>query len=83
MVEKRFVYVIQSHSSATQYYVGLTSNVMTRLASHNAGDSPHTQRYRPWKLVVVMAFATEKRAAAFEKYLKSSAGSAFLKHHLM
>lgn len=81
MADKRFVYVIQSQHTATQYYVGLTWNVSSRLASHNAGESPHTRKCRPWRLVVAIAFATEERAAAFEKYLKTSAGEVFLKRH--
>jgi predicted GIY-YIG superfamily endonuclease len=83
MVEKRFVYLIQSETRPTQHYVGLTANVVTRLASHNAGESPHTRRYRPWRLVVAMAFTTEQRAAAFQKYLKSGAGAVFLARHLL
>lgn len=83
VTEKRFVYVIQSESAATQHYVGLTWNVVTRLAAHNAGESPHTRRYRPWRLVVAMAFSTEQKALAFERYLKSGSGAAFLKRHLL
>ena len=81
MAEKRFVYIIQSQNSAAQYYIGLTWNVTSRLASHNAGESPQTRKYRPWRLVVAIAFATAERAAAFEKYLKSGPGYAFLKRH--
>jgi hypothetical protein len=39
---KRFVYIIQSISRPTAYYVGLTSDVEARLTAHNAGLSPHT-----------------------------------------
>ena len=83
MPEKRFVYVIQSESAPAQHYVGLTWNVVTRLASHNAGESPRTRRHRPWRLVVAMAFPTEARATAFERYLKSASGSAFLRQHMI
>jgi putative endonuclease len=82
MGEKRFVYVIQSEQAA-QHYVGLTWNVMTRLASHNAGESPYTRKHRPWRLVVAMAFSTEAKAVAFEKFLKSSSGSAFLQRYFL
>ena len=81
--DKRFLYVIQSERAAAQHYVGVTWNVMTRLASHNAGESPHTRRYRPWRLAVAMAFATEEKALAFQRYLKSAAGDAFLRRHLL
>ncbi len=82
MGEKRFVYVIRSERVPAQHYVGVTWNVMTRLASHNAGESPHTRRHRPWRLVVAMAFPTEEKAIAFEKYLKSGPGSALVTRQL-
>ncbi len=83
MLEKRFVYVIESDDAATPPYVGLTWNVMTQLASHNAGESAETRAHRPWKLVVAMAFSTGARAEAFERFLKSGAGAAFVRRHLV
>ena len=83
MPGKRFVYVIQSEWASRQHYVGLTSNVVTRLAAHNAGESLHTRKYRPWRLALAMEFATEEKAAAFERYLKSGSGCAFLKRRLI
>jgi predicted GIY-YIG superfamily endonuclease len=55
----------------------------SRLASHHAGESPHTCHHRPWRLVVSVAFASEPKAVEFEKYLKSGTGAAFLKHHFL
>jgi predicted GIY-YIG superfamily endonuclease len=81
--EKRFVYVIRSERQPAQYYVGRTFNVVSRLASHNEGASPRTRGHRPWRLVVAMAFADEQRAAAFEKFLKSSSGAGLVRHHLL
>jgi predicted GIY-YIG superfamily endonuclease len=83
MVPKRVVYVIQSDRGTKQHYVGLTSNVTNWLAAHNAGASPHTHKYCPWRLMVTVEFASEERAVAFEKYLTSGSGSAFLKRHLL
>lgn len=83
MSPQHTVYVIQSERFARQHYVGLTSNISTRLAAHNAGESPHTRKYRPWRLVVQMDFSIEERAVAFEKYLKSGSGCAFLKRHIL
>lgn len=80
---KRTVYVIQSDKAVQQHYVGLTSDVPSRLAAHNAGGSPHTRKYRPWRLLVSIEFAFEERAVAFEKYLKSGSGCAFLRRHLV
>src|SRR5688572_18599006 len=36
-----------------QCYVGLTSNPAARLAAHNAGESPHTTRFKLWRVLVV------------------------------
>ncbi|MBL8771968.1 MAG: GIY-YIG nuclease family protein [Phenylobacterium sp.] len=63
-------------------YVGLTSDLRTRLADHNAGKSPHTAKYRPWRLVAYIAFSDRAQAAAFEAYLKSGSGHAFARKRL-
>ncbi|WP_136526002.1 GIY-YIG nuclease family protein [Geomonas ferrireducens] len=78
----KFVYHLQSIPHPDQHYVGLTRDVEARLASHNAGQSPHTSKYRPWQIVTYHAFADEAKAAAFEKYLKSGSGLAFRHKHL-
>lgn len=73
----KYVYLIRSLKYPDQTYVGLTSNVQKRLAAHNAGQSPHTSKYRPWKMVTYLGFTLQERAAEFEKYLKSASGRAF------
>jgi len=78
---KRFVYLLRSVRVPSRPYVGMTSNVVTRLGFHNAGLSRHTAKYRPWQLVVALEFATEEQAVRFEKYLKSGSGRAFTKRH--
>jgi len=78
---QRFVYVLNSTSDPTRYYTGLTSNVRARLAEHNNGSCLHTSRWTPWRVIVVVAFASEDRAMAFERYLKSGSGCAFAGRH--
>jgi putative endonuclease len=78
---KRFVYVLESLIDPGRPYVGLTGNVPDRLEVHNAGGSPHTARYKPWKLLVTIEFSDEPTAAAFERYLKSGSGPAFARRH--
>jgi len=80
---RRFVYVLRSARYPTRYYVGLTSNVATRLSVHNSGGSSYTAELRPWELVTMIEFATESSAVAFEKYLKSGSGRAFAKRHFV
>jgi len=78
---KRFVYVLKSLQEPPSYYVGLASDVRARLHDHNAGQSPHTARRRPWKLHVTMAFSDEGMASRFERFLKSGSGHAFARRH--
>ena len=76
------VYVIRSRSDPSRYYTGLTSDVPERLGAHNAGRCQHTSRFTPWQLLVSIEFTEERRAIAFEKYLKSGSGVAFARRHL-
>lgn len=77
----KYVYYLQSIPHPTEHYIGLTTDVAKRLASHNAGQSPHASHYRPWQIITYHAFADESKAASFEKYLKSCSGLAFRKKH--
>ena len=76
-----YVYLLESIQDSKQVYVGLTTDLRARFADHNAGRSPHTSKYRPWRLVCYHAFADERRASEFEAYLKSGSGRAFRKRH--
>jgi putative endonuclease len=76
------VYIIESLSSPEQYYIGATANLPKRLAAHNAGESRHTSKYRPWRLLVFVRFTQCERAIRFERYLKSHSGRAFIARHL-
>jgi putative endonuclease len=78
----RFVYILKNNGSPPRYYTGITCNVPRRRAEHNAGDCFHTTKYRPWSVDVVIEFADERRALAFERYLKSGSGVAFSQRHL-
>jgi predicted GIY-YIG superfamily endonuclease len=78
----KHVYLIQSLSQPEQRYVGLTSDLDKRLAAHNAGQSPHTSKFIPWKLITSVSFIDHDKAAAFEQYLKSGSGRAFANNRL-
>ena len=76
-----YVYILQSLYDPHQYYTGLCADVRKRFAAHNAGQSPHTSKHKPWKLICFHYFDDPTLAAAFERYLKSGSGRAFaLKH---
>ena len=72
-----YVYILQSLSEPDQFYTGLCADVQKRLAAHNAGQSPHTAKFKPWRLLSAHYFADERVAAAFERYLKTGSGRAF------
>lgn len=79
---RRIVYVLKNERNPPSYYTGLTANLRDRLEAHNAGRCRHTRSGRPWHVDVVVKFADEARAVAFERYLKSGSGSAFAMRHL-
>lgn len=78
----KYVYILQSVEFPDRYYVGVTSDLKSRLAKHNAGEVSHTSKYVPWSLKTYVAFSDEAQAFAFEKYLKSASGRAFAKKRL-
>ena len=77
-----YVYMLISESRPEQRYTGFTTDVEARLKAHNKGDSPHTSKFRPWRLAGYHAFEDEKKALAFERYLKSGSGKAFANKRL-
>jgi len=77
-----YVYLLQSEAVVCQRYVGVTSDLKQRITEHNAGKSPHTSKYVPWKLVTYVAFSDERKAETFERYLKSGSGHAFARKRL-
>ena len=77
-----YVYILQSVADARRFYVGLATDLRERLATHNRGHVRYTAQRRPWALKIYVAFRDRKRAADFERYLKSSSGRAFVKKRL-
>ncbi len=77
-----YVYLLESSRVVGQRYVGLTSDLKRRLADHNSGKSSHTSQFAPWRLVTYIAFSDERKATAFERYLKSGSGHAFANKRL-
>ena len=77
----KYVYVLESEVEAGRHYTGLTTDLKRRLKEHNDGHSPHTNKYRPWKLKMYFAFSDEDKANAFETFLKTGNGRLFAKKH--
>ncbi len=77
-----FVYILETLSEDPKhFYVGLTQDFTERLKQHNFGQVSHTSKFKPWKIKNYFWFEDEKKAIAFEKYLKSGSGRAFAKSH--
>lgn len=76
-----YVYLLQSKRFPKHRYVGKTNDLERRIPEHNAGKCASTQPYRPWELVVAIAFTNRHRALEFERYLKSGSGHAFANRH--
>ena len=77
-----YVYILESTSSPGRFYTGQTEDLHERLKKHNAGEVPHTVKYKPWRIKTTVAFSDKSRAITFERYLKSASGRAFAKKHL-
>lgn len=77
-----YVYLLESETAVGRRYIGVSSNLRQRLLEHDAGKSPHTSKYVPWRLVTYIAFSDERRADGFERYLKSGSGHAFARKRL-
>jgi predicted GIY-YIG superfamily endonuclease len=76
-----FVYVLESITTPSRHYTGLSSDPASRLDWHNAGLSTHTRKHRPWKMLASIDFSDAGTAVRFEKYLKTGSGRAFSKRH--
>ena len=76
-----YTYILRSISNPAQRYVGHTADLRFRLAEHNSGKSPHTAKFRPWKVETYIAFETLNKAQAFEWYLKTGSGHEFARRH--
>jgi putative endonuclease len=70
-----------SEVDVTKHYTGVTRDLLERLEDHNRGHCPHTAKYKPWRIETAIAFASQAKARAFEKYLKSGSGREFARRH--
>jgi len=77
-----FAYLLRSESHPDRLYVGMTTDLQKRLADHNRGKARHTSKFRPWSIETYLAFSDRDKAAAFERYLKTSSGIAFANKRL-
>ena len=76
-----YVYILASERAPGRHYIGSTADLGARLAAHNAGKVCHTSKDKPWRVGTAVAFRDKKKAAAFERYLKSGSGREFARRH--
>ena len=81
MAKFHYVYILVSRSDPYRHYTGVTSDLVQRFEAHNNGQVSHTAMFRPWRIECAIAFRSQEKARAFEKYLKSHSGRAFAKKH--
>ena len=81
MSQNQFVYL--ARCSDGSIYVGCTNNLEERLKRHNAGYVRSTKYRTPLNIITSITFNDKYKAYAFEKYLKSGSGRAFLNKRLI
>ncbi len=72
------VYILYS-TVFQKHYTGFTSDLPSRLLSHNELGQGWTARYRPWRVLFTKEFGSKKEALEFEKWLKTGAGRDYIK----
>jgi putative endonuclease len=65
-----FTYIIYS-KTRDRYYVGSTSDLISRLKKHNTNHSGFTGKIGDWEIKLYESFPTQKEALSREKQIKS------------
>ena len=76
------VYILYSEKF-NKHYTGFTSNLETRIKSHNELGKDWTAKYRPWKLIFTQEFTSKTEAMTYEKWLKTGLEEILLNHYLI
>lgn len=77
------VYILESINFKKVFYKGYTTDLKQRIRRHNSGEIVSTTKYKPWKIIFYSVFSDRNKALAFEKYLKSGSGIAFMRKRLI
>ena len=75
------VYILKCQDNKN--YIGCTNNLEERLIRHNKGWVTSTSKRLPVTLITYLVFSDRYKAYAFEKYLKSGSGHAFMTKRLV
>ena len=77
----QYVYILECADKSS--YTGCTRDLKERYKRHQIGNVPSTKAKLPITLLFYCAFQDVNNAFAFEKYLKSGSGRAFMKKHFI
>ncbi len=75
-----FVYILRSDKDDKRY-VGMTSNIVSRLLEHFLGEVKSTSKRRPLELIHCESFSGKREAMQREKFYKSGKGREYLKEN--
>lgn len=73
-----YTYILRN-SITNRYYIGYTPDLKNRLQKHLTGKVLSTKSNQNYHLEWYCAFQIRDQALAFEKYLKTGSGIAFMK----
>ena len=77
------VYVLHS-SQFDKIYIGYTSDLASRMRSHNKlSKKGWTVKYRPWEVVHTEVFELKSEAMRREKELKSHRGRDYIREEIL
>ncbi len=76
-----YVYILLCSDGSP--YTGCTADLRARFQRHIDGHVPATKQRLPVKLIFYCAFVDKYKAFAFEKYLKSGSGRAFMQKRFL
>jgi len=75
------VYILRCADGS--HYVGCTNSLQNRMLRHNRGEVHYTKSHLPLEVITTINFEGRYKAYAFEKYLKSGSGRAFMYKRLI
>jgi putative endonuclease len=61
-----------------KYYIGISENVINRLAQHNSGKNKSTRFGIPWELKKIENFESRAEAMKREKFIKQMKSRKFI-----
>ncbi|OGK14929.1 hypothetical protein A3H80_01905 [Candidatus Roizmanbacteria bacterium RIFCSPLOWO2_02_FULL_37_19] len=73
-----YTYILRNQITG-RYYVGSSPDLKNRLKKHKSGKVLSTKSNLNYELEWYCGFKTKSQAIAFEQYLKSGSGRAFMK----